>query len=227
MPPHTLDPADKIVPVLDALREYYGKVKQPDRDPLQVLVRGVLSQNTSDVNSARAYDNLMETFGSWEKIARADASEVQKAIQSGGLAERKARTILAALRWLGEEDGTYSLDFLGNNPPEEGEKLLRQIKGVGVKTARLVLLFGFEMPTFVVDTHVLRVSQRLRLVPENCGREKAHRLLSDLVPPKRTYCAHMNMIEHGRTLCRPSSPDCDGCPVRQWCVYVRVERHTH
>lgn len=215
-----MDPAEKIAPVLDALREHYGTPDSPDRDPMEVLVRGILSQNTSDVNSGRAYENLLETFGTWETIARADQSQVEKAIASGGLAERKAETIQSALHWLGQR-GAYSLDFLDDLPAEEGEKSLRQIKGIGVKTARLILLFGFEMPTFVVDTHVLRVSQRLRLVPANCGREKAHRLLSAVVPADRTYTAHINMIRHGRSMCSPSNPDCEECPIQQWCVHVR------
>lgn len=216
--PQTLPPDEKIIPVLDALREEYGIPHQPDRDPVAVLIRGILSQNTSDTNSGRAYDNLRAKFPTWEEVARADREAIKQAIKSGGLADRKARTIQSALQWLGERDD-YSLDFIPSMKPEEAEKALREIKGIGVKTARLILLFGFEMSTFVVDTHVLRVSQRLRLVPSNCGREKAHDLLSSTVPADRTYPAHMNMIEHGRTLCHPRNPQCDACPLLKWCVY--------
>lgn len=216
--PHTYAPEKKLGFVLDALQNEYGVPEQPDRDPLEVLVRGILSQNTSDTNSGRAYDNLRAAFPTWEDIARADHEAITEAIKTGGLADRKARTIQDALQWL-QENGDYSLDFLASMDAGDAEASLRQIKGIGVKTARLVLLFGFEMSTFVVDTHVLRVSQRLRLVPSNCGREQAHDLLSDIVPADRTYSAHMNMIEHGRTTCSPRNPKCDQCPLLQWCVH--------
>ncbi len=220
--PHSLPPENKIMPVLNALREEYGIPQQPDRDPVAVLVRGILSQNTSDTNSGRAYEELRSRFPSWEEVAGADREAVKRAIKSGGLADRKARTIQSALQWLGER-GDYSLDFMRSMEAEEAENALREIKGIGIKTARLILLFGFEMSTFVVDTHVLRVSQRLRLVPADCGREKAHDLLSAIVPAGRTYPAHMNMIEHGRALCNPRNPQCNRCPVLKWCVYGQSE----
>ena len=185
-----------------------------------MLIRGVLSQNTSDVNSGRAYDSLREKFATWEDLAGAAPKDIAGAIRSGGLADQKAATIKCILDWLSSRDG-YSLDFLRQLDSEEVEARLTAIKGVGVKTARLVLLFGFGRPVFVVDTHVLRVSKRLGLIPARCTREKAHVLLDDLVPDERKYSGHLNMIEHGRRTCLARSPDCPGCPVRRWCLYVR------
>ena len=218
-PAHKTTPERKISPVLKALESYYGRPRRPKRDPLVVLVRGVLSQNTSDVNSGRAYDALIETFGSWEAIAAASTTAIERAIRAGGLAAQKSRTIKSVMDRLSER-GAYSLDHLRDRPLDEAERELRTIKGVGVKTARLVLLFGFGKPVFVVDTHVARVARRLGLVPERCTRERAHLLLDDLVPDAVKYSAHMNMIHHGRQLCRPRNPLCDRCPVRRWCVFV-------
>jgi endonuclease-3 len=124
------------------------------------------------------------------------------------------------MRWLSQEDG-LSLDFLRDAPNEEIERRLTAIKGVGIKTARLVLLFGFGRPVFVVDTHVHRVSRRLGLMPPRCGREKAHVLLDALVPDRQKYSGHLNMIQHGRQTCRARSPLCPQCPVERWCLYVR------
>jgi endonuclease-3 len=220
-PPHKLDPAEKIGPVLDELEERFGpRERSGEEDPLEVLVRGVLSQNTSDVNSGRAYRSLREEFPTWQELAEADRAEVTRAIRSGGLAEQKARTIEAIMDWLAGRDG-FGLEFLEELDPEEAEDRLTAIKGVGVKTARLVLLFGFGWPCFVVDTHVLRVSRRLGLIPENCGRVKAHRLLDEIVPDCRAYGGHLNMIQHGRQICTARSPDCPRCPVSRWCLYVR------
>jgi endonuclease-3 len=211
------------VPVLATLDEHYGRKKRSgEPDPLQVLVRGILSQNTSDVNSGRAYDDLRRDFPDWPDLARADAASIADAIRSGGLADQKAATIVAVMDWLAGEDG-YSLDFLRGLDSDAVERRLTAVKGVGVKTARLVLLFGFGRPVFVVDTHVLRVSRRLGLVPADCTRRKAHVLLDELVPDRHKYSGHLNMIEHGRRTCSARSPDCPACPVRGWCLYVRDE----
>jgi len=220
--PHELPPEKKAGPVLDALEADYGRPRWRRREePLAVLVRGVLSQNTSDVNSGRAYSSLMAEFGTWEAIGAAPLPRIAHAIRSGGLARQKAATIKAVLDWLGERDG-YSLDFMRGQSSDRIEQALTAVKGVGIKTARLVLLFGFGRPAFVVDTHVLRVGRRLGLVPPRCGREKAHVLLDALIPDERKYSGHLNMIAHGRRVCRARSPDCDACGVRRWCVHVRA-----
>jgi endonuclease-3 len=207
--------------VLAALEEAYGRpIWHPDEEPLAVLVRGVLSQNTSDVNSGRAFDELMATFGTWPAIAAAPVRRIARAIRTGGLADQKAATIKSVLAWVSER-GSASLDFLRRLDSDRAEKELTAIKGVGIKTARLTLLFGFGRPVFVVDTHVLRVSRRLGLVPERCGREKAHVLLDAVVPDERKYSGHLNIIDHGRRVCHARSPECTICCVRPWCVYVR------
>lgn len=219
---HKLRPERKIGPVLRTLDEHYGRKIWRGGEPLGVLVRGILSQNTSDVNSGRAYEGLMQEFGGWGEIARATPKRIARAIRSGGLADQKARTIKSVMRWLGRLDG-YSLDFLRELDSRRAERELTAIKGVGIKTARLVLLFGLGWPVFVVDTHVLRVSKRLGLVPRRCSREKAHLLLDDLVPDGDKYSGHLNMIAHGRQTCGSRSPDCAACPVRRWCLHVRGE----
>ena len=220
---HQLPPERKAEPVLRALEKRYGPcVWRPGDEPLAVLVRGVLSQNTSDLNSGRAYRSLMDAFDGWAAVAAAPVGRIARAIRSGGLADQKAATIKRILRRLEERDG-FTLDFLRDLPSPEAERELTVHKGVGIKTARLVLLFGFGRPVFVVDTHVLRVSRRLGFVPANCGREKAHLLLDELVPDERKYGGHMNIIEHGRRTCHARSPACAGCCVRAWCVHVREQ----
>jgi len=221
-PAYKLSPARKIGPLLDALDECYGPKRPPKRDPLDVLVRGVLSQNTSDVNSGRAFDALMEAFGDWEGVAAASAAQIARAIRCGGLADQKAATIAQIMQWLAGRQG-YSLDFLHGQPDDEIERQLTAFKGVGIKTARLVMLFGFRRPVFVVDTHVHRVSRRLGLIEAKCGRGKAHHVLNGLVPDRRKYSGHMNLIQHGRRTCRARSPLCAGCVAEPWCLYVRDE----
>jgi len=217
---HTLPPERKIAPVLRAFERSYGVPRNRRRDPLEVLVLGILSQNTTDLNSGRAYEELLGTFGSWDKVASASRSAVARAIREGGLAAQKAATIKAVMRRLRRE-GAYSLEFLRGASAGEIEGELTAVKGVGVKTARLVVLFGFGRPVFVVDTHVHRVTRRLGLISERCTREKAHVLLDELVPDPKKYSGHMNIIRHGRQVCHARSPVCEGCVARRWCVFVR------
>ncbi len=218
---YRLPPSEKIGPLLHALDARYGRKHRSDgADTLTVLIRGVLSQNTSDVNSGRAYGSLKEQFPDWQDLAAAESEEVEEAIRGGGLAAQKAATIQAVMEWLGKR-GDYSLDFLAELDNQEAEERLTRIKGVGIKTARLVLLFGLDRQVFVVDTHVHRLSRRLGLIPEKATRRKAHALLDELVPGEDKYSGHLNMIEHGRQTCLARSPRCDECIVRPWCLYVR------
>jgi len=217
---HRLSPEEKVGPVLRALEQRYGAPRRPHLDPLEVLVRGILSQNTTDVNSDRAYGKLMRTFRSWRGVDAARRSVIERAIREGGLAVQKAAAIKSVLRRL-RGGGRYSLRFLEKMSPAEAERELTSIKGVGVKTARLVLLFAFGRPVFVVDTHVHRVTRRLGLIPDGCTREKAHVLLDALVPDRRKYSGHMNLIRHGREVCRARAPLCAECCARRWCAFVR------
>jgi len=220
-PPHTWPPERKLLPVLEALERRYGRARRPRYDPLEVLVRGVLSQNTSDANSGRAYQELRDRFPTGHQLGAAQVGAVEKAIRSAGLAAQKSATLCRVLRHLKRRFGEYSLEPLRTQDPLEAEAELSAIKGVGIKTARLTLLFGFGMPLFVVDTHVHRVALRLGLIPPRCARERAHALLDELVPDARKYSMHMSMIRHGRTLCRAHNPLCEPCPVRDYCVFLR------
>jgi endonuclease-3 len=216
-------PQAKMRHVLDDLRERWGEIRQNIRPPLTVLVHGVLSQNTSDVNSARAFESLMDTFGDWPAVAQASREEIAEAIKSGGLAAQKSGSIRQILDWLQDRDGDYCLDFMRGWTDEDIEQRLMEFKGVGVKTARLTLLFGFDRPVFVVDTHVHRVARRIGLISESCGREKAHDILQDLIPPERRHAGHLLMIRHGRRTCKSRSPQCRECCVRTYCTHARGE----
>jgi endonuclease-3 len=216
-------PAPTPAEVLARLRVYYGSPEPRRSDgPLAELVQTILSQNTSDVNTERAFASLWSRFGDWQAIAAAPTSAIADAIRSGGLAEIKAPRIKGVLEAIQRDRGTLSLDFLAELPVDEARAYLTSLGGVGPKTAACVLLFALGMPALPVDTHVHRVSKRLGLIGERISPEAAHRLLESAIPPAEMFDAHMLLIRHGRVICKALRPRCETCPLGDVCPKVGV-----
>ncbi len=127
-----------------ALEAYYGIPARWRLDPLSELILTILSQNTSDVNSWRAFERLRDRFPTWEAVRDAPVEAVQEAIRPAGLSAQKAPRIQRILQRISEERGELSLDFLADWPVEEAKAWLRRLDGVGPKTAAIVLLFSLE-----------------------------------------------------------------------------------
>ncbi|MBN2002529.1 MAG: endonuclease III [Anaerolineae bacterium] len=216
----SLDLLAKIWEIHRRLSEVYGDhPAQPHGKPIEELVNTILSQNTNDRNRDIAFARLREHFPTWEAVRDAPAADVIRSIRPAGLAPSKGPHIQEALRAITEAQGELSLEFLRDIPLEEARAWLLNLNGVGPKTAAIVLLFALGRPTFPVDTHVHRVSLRLGLIPDNTSREKAHLLLEALVPPELYYPLHLNLIFHGRQVCRARLPECEKCPLQDMCVY--------
>jgi endonuclease-3 len=194
---------------------------RPD-DPLDELILTVLSQSTTDINSRRAFENLKALFPDWESLRRAHPSSIAAAIKSGGLANAKSVVIKNALNEIKSRRGELDLSFLQTAPIGEAREFLTSLKGIGPKTAACVLLFACNREIFPMDTHILRVTKRLGLIPEKCGDQQAHELMEKLVPPGKHYSLHVNLIWHGRQLCRPQNPKCDKCPLIEHCEYGQL-----
>lgn len=201
------------------IQEYSQREWNPRLDPLSELVFTILSQNTSDVNRNRAWKRLKAGFPTWEEVLTADVEGIADAIRPGGLAEIKAPRIKEALWTIERERGALNLDFLKDMGVDEARDWLTSLKGVGPKTAAIVLLFSLGMPAFPVDTHVHRVSQRLGLIGPRASRGKAHVILEELLPPEIYYTFHLNMIAHGRQVCKAQKPRCEICILSKHCDY--------
>jgi endonuclease-3 len=172
-----------IEQVIALLSRDYGRPHwQPDHRPLAGLIRTILSQNTSDVNSHRAFASLRAAFPGWEEMAAAEVGEIARAIRVGGLGEIKAPRIKQALAEIKRQRGRLELDFLNALPLAAAREWLLQLPGVGTKTANCVFLFSLGIPALPVDTHVFRVAKRLGLVDPKASVEQAHVVLEGLVP---------------------------------------------
>jgi endonuclease-3 len=191
-----------------------------------MLVRTILSQNTTDTNRDRAYDGLLTTFSDLRTVADATEDQIAQAICVGGLQHQKARTIHSALTKLLGEQGRLDLSFLGGLSPEEARSWLTSVPGIGNKTAGIVMLFGFGMPYFPVDTHIRRVLTRVGWI---AASDDPHKVLRRTLPPDADLMSdlHLLLIQLGRALCHPRHPECPRCPIREDCHHGREQAKEH
>ena len=226
----SITPSIHLARVYELLIATYGEPKnEPDYDPLGGLVGTILSQHTSDINSDRAYQQLIRAFPTWEEVRDAPTYQVADAIRSGGLANVKAPRIQDVLQTLTEQQreqggvkslSDYLYDEMTKRSPEEGWHYLRSLPGVGPKTAACVLMFNLDRPIMPVDTHVWRVSKRLGLIGPKVSADQAHVLFAKVTPPEWVYPLHVNLIRHGREICHAQRPECERCPLYKECAYV-------
>lgn len=187
--------------------------------PLDMLIATILSQNTNDKNSHRAYTQLRNKYKRWADVAGAPVRGIIAAIRVGGMANQKSVRIKGTLAAVKRRFGSYSLaalERMGSGPVIDE---LTKINGVGVKTASCVLLFSMGRDVFPVDTHVHRICGRLGLAPGCTTPEKTFHFMRDLIPKGRAYSFHTNLIRFGRRVCRSNNPACHVCPVYRDCVF--------
>ena len=209
--------AEKIHQIL--LEEFGSPTWRPHLSPVGELVSTILSQNTNDLNRDKAYDSLRAHYPTWEEVRDASEESIIDTIRIAGLANQKGPAIQNALRKITEERGQIELDFLKSLTSQEAIKWLVNLKGVGPKTAAIVLLFSLDMPAFPVDTHVYRITGRLGLRPEKMSANQAHEYLAEIFPVESFYAVHLNIIRLGREVCQARSPKCSICPLRRYCKY--------
>ncbi|UCF59087.1 MAG: endonuclease III [Candidatus Bathyarchaeota archaeon] len=205
--------------ILRILRNNFSLPSRPrtSRNLFQTLIRTVLSQATADKNTHRAFRNLSTRFPITPKaLAKADVREIEKSIMVAGLYKNKSK-VIRNLSCTILEDFDGSMEFIYSMSFEEARKILLHLRGVGPKTADVILLFCTDKPTIPIDTHVNRVSKRLGLVPPKAGYETTRQALQSLYTPKDYLPVHLLLISLGRKYCRARKPLCKPCPLNQLC----------
>ena len=206
--------------IIQNLERTYGvPTNERASDPLDMLIKIILSQATSDTNSHRTFAALKKRFPTWDAALRARSSTIAETIRSGGLANQKAAVIKDVLRQIKEKHGKIDLSFLHELSPEEAVNYLSQFRGIGPKTIACTLLFACRKEVFPLDTHIFRILRRVGLIPQKCTDARAHEIMNRIVPHGKFYSFHVNLIRHGRTLCRPRDPLCERCPIVEYCDY--------
>jgi endonuclease-3 len=205
--------------IVRRLDKRFGPLDPPRRwDPLEELILTVLSQNTSDVNSGRAFAAMRARYPSWESLAEARPEDLAEAIKPGGLANIKARRILSILEEIRRRgDGSLDLSWMREASDPSVREYLLSLPGVGPKTAACVLAFSLDRPVIAVDTHVHRVARRLGLIDDRTDAAAAHEVLEDLIPSGLRIKMHVGLIRLGRTICRAGRPSCEICPLQDLC----------
>lgn len=215
---------EKYPAVASVLEQTYGRKKWRQRgSALDSLIGTILSQNTTDKNSSRAFEQLKATYPGYSDVLNAPEEELIEVIRIAGLANQKAPHIQRSLRKILDERGEFDLEFIGEMPADEARAWLTSIKGVGLKTASIVISFNFNGLAFPVDTHINRVAQRIGFTPEGSNPDKSTYIMEDIVPPKDYFAFHIQMIQHGRAVCKARNPKCIECPLQNLCDYYQQE----
>ena len=208
--------------VLDRLGERYDHPTWggPRVEAVSELVLTILSQNTADTNSFRAFTALRAAYDSWDAVLAAPTDELEDVIRPGGLAPTKSKRIQHVLAEVhAATGGTWDLGFLATLPLVEARDWLTSLPGIGRKTASIILLFNFGRPAMPVDTHVHRVTSRLGMLPPRTPLDRAHDLLEEVLADDEMYPFHVETIRHGRDTCRAPRPICGLCPLTDVCAY--------
>lgn len=216
---------EKAKDVYERLIAHFGEPEwrapvDPATEVIDELIHTILSANTNDVNSGRAFDQLKATFGDdWDDVRLAPLDAIKEAIRVAGMYNQKAPNIVATLEKLQHERGSYDLSFLETMPVNEAVDYLTTFPGVGHKTASIVMLFSFNQGAFPVDTHIQRISQRVGIGSRRTSPAQFKKIWEAALPPDTYYALHINLIRHGRTICDARAPRCEICPLQTLCDY--------
>ena len=210
----------KIKKINKLLVKQFGIPKKNEKlpDPLEMIIATILSQNTNDKNSYQAYKNLKAKYKTYEELASAKRTSIEKEIKIAGLGKQKSEAIANLLTELKSKRESLSLDFVNDMKNEDAITELSSYKGVGVKTASCVLLFALDGDVCPVDTHVHRTLNRIGLVKTSVP-DKTYFSINENFPKGIAHSFHTNLIRLGREICKPKNPICTECPLFKDCTF--------
>jgi len=192
-----------------------NRMREKDkRDPFKILISCLLSLRARDENTEKVSEQLFEIADTPKKILDMDKQELEKTIFSSGHYRKKAETLKHVSKEI--------LERFNGKVPDTKEELI-SIKGVGPKTANIVLAFAFKKAVIPVDTHVHRIPNRLGWVKTNKPEETEKELMK-IIPPKYVMDFNAIFVQFGRDICQPVSPKCSECPVKEYCPRIDVKR---
>lgn len=211
----------KIQKINKLLIEHFGFPIRTKKlaDPLDIIIGTILSQNTNDKNSYKAFLNLKKNIKRWDELLQMKPSQVEKLIKVAGLGKQKSKAIINLLKNLKENNGKISLSHIKKLNDDEIINELTSHKGIGVKTASCVLLFALNRNVCPVDTHVHRILNRVGIVKTSTP-DKTFYAIEKNIPENSAHAFHTNLLRLGREYCTPTNPKCYDCPIESECNFA-------
>lgn len=212
---------EKISKVMGILEKKYLKEKQPtlrrtskEITPFQVLISCLISLRTKDENTEKVSKNLFKVAKTPEKLSEIDIKKLEKLVYSSGYYKKKARTIKSVSKEI--------LKRFSGKVPSTKEELL-SIKGIGQKTANIVLAFAYNKDYIPIDTHCHRIPNRLGWIKTK-NADKTEKDIIQILPKRYWKEFNTIIILFGKDICLPVSPKCSLCPVRKSCKRINVKK---
>jgi len=218
---YVIDHIKELSKLLDF--EYGSPDHNNKKDPLDELMYILLSRRTRGIGYEMVYDKLKKKFPNWEDTASAPSQQILRIIESAGLGPKRVREIKENLCIVHERFGEYSLNRLRKWRNIKVFEFLTSLEGIGPKSAYCIMMYSLEREVFPVDTHVNRICQRLGLIEMGLDHKKGQRLLADAFPGPLRYSLHVNMVAHGREVCRSTNPRCSNCIIAGFCKWIRLK----
>ncbi len=211
---------NKIILINELLLERFGIPKRNKKlpDPVDLLIATILSQNTNDTNSYKAYQNLRKHFPNWDMLINIPIDLLENEIRTAGLAKQKANAIKEFIVKIYETKKKINLNYMSGMKNEDAITELTRFNGIGVKTASCVLLFSFDRDVCPVDTHVHRTLNRIGIV-KTSSPNKTFFELNKNFPENIAHSFHTNLIRLGREVCKSKNPSCGDCPIVDICQF--------
>ena len=207
--------------VCESLEKVYGKQRLGNpQDPLDDLIYIILSNKTSQDISNRIYLLVKQKFATWDQVLNCNNSVLKSILKPAGLSNIKSQQIRKTLKQIKNDFGSCDLTQLGKRAECEIEEYLVSLSGVSKKVAKCVMMYTMNVATLPVDNHVHLIATRLGWTSRRRA-DQCHDELEALIPQKRRYTFHVDCILHGRTICRPTSPLCEKCYIRNQCEYFQ------
>jgi len=222
-----LEPADVLARVDELLEVTYRSADLGNiADPLAETVYILLAKQTRESVYRPVFARLRERFPRWLDILAAPASDIAEVLRPGGFQQQRGGQLQALLAAVREDNiergvgparcGDLTLEYLHEMPDDEAEDFLLALPGIGPKSARCVMVYALSRERFAVDTHVHRIFTRAGLC-ESVGRKKDHDPFESMVPEKMRGRLHINVVHHGRAVCRSTNPRCGECVLISFC----------
>ncbi len=192
------------------------------KNPLNELLYITISLRTTDPSLQRTYLKFKKVFPKWEDVYTARINNIANVLKSAGLSNQKAHNLKQILKKIKQDWNMLSLCKLKAMDNVKIEEYLLTLPGIGLKSARCIMMYSFAREVFPVDSHCFRIIKRLGWIPAHSGYSKnIQNHIQDFIPRKLRYKLHVNLIQHGRCICFPYRPRCNVCFLKRYCKHYK------